>query len=320
MKNWIQKNEKKIIISAFIIPIIIVALVSISHVTQWYGLSNPISWSIYLSIGVEIAAMSSLAAITARMGKNVYFPFIVVTLIQFIGNIFFSYSYIDITTQQFKNWVELVSPILDLIGIESNDFIGHKRFLSLFSGGMLPIISLSFLHMLVKFTEKISEENKLKIEDPVVPNTRVIIETTDDVKPVVEKKTEVVNKEHEIIEDVKPLDGVSDSIEPIIEEVIEQEEIIEPDNVSDAVEPIIEEVIEQEEIIEPDNVSDAVEPIIEEVIEQEEIIEQTNEIEKKNIKENFTSTSSTLENVKNSNKIKRKGMRFTPPNIKWGGN
>jgi hypothetical protein len=32
--------------------------------------------------------------------------------------------------------------------------VGHKRFLALFAGGMLPIISLSFLHMLVKFTEE----------------------------------------------------------------------------------------------------------------------------------------------------------------------
>jgi hypothetical protein len=39
------------------------------------------------------------------------------------------------------------------LGVESGDPVGHKRFLALFSGGMLPIISLSFLHMLVKFEE-----------------------------------------------------------------------------------------------------------------------------------------------------------------------
>lgn len=154
MKNWFLKNEKNIIISAFVIPIIIVAIISISHVTQWYGISNPISWALYLSVGIEIAALSSLAAISARMGKNVYFPFIVVTLIQFIGNIFFSYSYINVNSIHFKNWVELVSPLVNFIGVEPTDLIGHKRFLSFFAGGILPIISLSFLHMLIKFTEK----------------------------------------------------------------------------------------------------------------------------------------------------------------------
>jgi hypothetical protein len=42
--------------------------------------------------------------------------------------------------------------------------VGHKRFLSLFAGGMLPIISLSFLHMLVKFEEE--EKKKGTVESP----------------------------------------------------------------------------------------------------------------------------------------------------------
>jgi hypothetical protein len=159
--NWIQKNFKKIVYVAFLVPILAVAGVSISHVTTWYSLSNPISWAIYLSIGIEIAALSALAAISAKMGKKVYFPFGVVTLIQFIGNIFFAYQYINIDSQSFKDWVDLVDPIVSYLGVDSGDVVGHKRFLALFSGGMLPIISLSFLHMLVKFEE---EEKDVVIE------------------------------------------------------------------------------------------------------------------------------------------------------------
>jgi phosphoglycerol transferase MdoB-like AlkP superfamily enzyme len=161
--NWFQKNFKTIIYVAFLVPILTVAFVSISHVTKWYGLSNPFSWAIYLSVGIEIAALSALAAISAQMGKKVYFPFGIVTLIQFIGNIFFAYQYIDITSQSFKDWVDLVDPIVSYLGVESGDPIGHKRFLALFSGGMLPIISLSFLHMLVKFEE---EDKKKQSELP----------------------------------------------------------------------------------------------------------------------------------------------------------
>ena len=157
--SWIQKNFKKIIYVAFLVPILTVAGVSISHVTSWYGLSNPVSWAIYLSVGIEIAALSALAAISAKMGRKVYFPFGIVTLIQFIGNIFFAYQYIDVNSLAFKNWVDLVDPIVSYLGVESGDPIGHKRFLALFAGGMLPIISLSFLHMLVKFEE---EEKKIE--------------------------------------------------------------------------------------------------------------------------------------------------------------
>jgi len=166
MKHWFNRNYKTLIITAFLIPIITVAVVSISHVTQWYGLSNPLTWAMYLSVGIEIAALSALAAISANMGSKVYFPFVIVTLIQFIGNIFFSYTYIDLDSQQFKDWVTLVSPLLEFIGIEENNLVSHKRFLSLFSGGMLPLISLTFLHMLVKFTEEDrNKEQKLEEDE-----------------------------------------------------------------------------------------------------------------------------------------------------------
>jgi len=164
--NWIQRNFKTIIYISFLVPILTVAFVSISHVTSWYGLSNPVSWSIYLSVGIEIAALSTLAAISAQMGSKVYFTFGIVTLIQFIGNIFFAYQYIDINSQSFKDWVDLVDPLVSYLGVESGDYVGHKRLLSLFSGGMLPIISLSFLHMLVKFEE--DEKKKVPAPQPQV--------------------------------------------------------------------------------------------------------------------------------------------------------
>ena len=164
--NWVQRNFKTIIYISFLVPILTVAFVSISHVTSWYGLSNPVSWSIYLSVGIEIAALSALAAISAQMGSKVYFPFGIVTLIQFIGNIFFAYQYIDINSQAFKDWVDLVDPLVSYLGVESGDYVGHKRLLSLFSGGMLPIISLSFLHMLVKFEE--DEKKKVPAPQPQV--------------------------------------------------------------------------------------------------------------------------------------------------------
>ena len=188
MKHWLNQNYKTLIITAFLIPIITVAIVSISHVTKWYGISNPVSWAIYLSIGIEIAALSALAAISANMGKKVYFPFAVVTVIQFIGNIFFAYSYIDIDGQLFKDWVGLVSPLVEFMGVDANDFVGHKRFLAFFAGGMLPIISLSFLHMLVKFTEEdrlnekivdTKESNPEDLKDFVNESSRIHLSDND---------------------------------------------------------------------------------------------------------------------------------------------
>jgi hypothetical protein len=181
MKKWFSRNFKTIIITSFLIPIVTIAIVSISHVTKWYEISNPLVWSQYLSFGIEIAALSALAAISTNIGKKVYIPFILVTLIQFIGNVFYSYLFIDIKSIPFLSWVELISPLLNIFGIEPTDLISHKRFLSFMEGGILPIISLSFLHMLVLYSEDIKRTKSVipTIEDldiPQVLNEDKIIE------------------------------------------------------------------------------------------------------------------------------------------------
>ena len=218
MKKWFSKNYKTLIIAAFLIPILTVAIVSISHVTEWYGLSNPVTWAVYLSIGIEIAALSALAAISANMGSKIYFPFAIVTLVQFIGNIFFAYSYIDIDTKQFKDWVDLVAPLVEFLGVDQTDYVGHKRFLALFSGGMLPLISLSFLHMLVKFTEEdrkngeriVIEEERHLVDDKIIEEAIEKYKkeqeksTPEDLKEFVDEVTRVRLTD----EDIKILESV----------------------------------------------------------------------------------------------------------------
>jgi len=166
MKKWIQRNLRNMIATAFVIPILLVAFVSISHVTSFYGLSNPISWAIYLSVGIEVAALSALAAVSVRMGNFIYFPFIIVTIIQMVGNIFFSFSYIDENSESFKDWISMVGGLFENMGVDKTDINFHKNILSFLTGGLLPIISLTFAHMLVKFSEqnKAIEETKVKEE------------------------------------------------------------------------------------------------------------------------------------------------------------
>jgi hypothetical protein len=235
--NWFQRNFKTIIYISFLVPILTVAFVSISHVTKWYGLSNPLSWAIYLSVGVEIAALSALAAISAKMGKKVYFPFGIVTLIQFIGNIFFAYQYIDVNSVSFKDWMDLVDPFVSYLGVESGDPIGHKRFLSLFAGGMLPIISLSFLHMLVKFEEEDEKEvpqlptdidiEKLSKEigrqeaeidkEKYTPTQEDIEKLQNELEKLIDQKLETLDNSKDIVEPDSPT--IEDENQPIINDV-----------------------------------------------------------------------------------------------------
>jgi hypothetical protein len=255
MKTWFNRNYKTIIISTFLVPIITVAVVSISHVTKWYGISNPFIWAAYLSIGIEIAALSALAAISANMGKKTYFPFGIVTLIQFIGNIYYSYYYIELGSKSFTSWVELTSPLIELIGVEPTDVISHKRFLAIFSGGMLPLISLSFLHMLIKFTE----EDRIKNEEtPLEEVKEVIVEDLSkrkkpnrkNIKPKprskVKTKKSQINNEVEVLEIISNEEETTEILESDTEEKIVESDITEDND-------IVEEIIETEKEVESEN-------------------------------------------------------------------
>jgi hypothetical protein len=222
MKNWISRNLKNIIAIAFVIPILLVAGVSISHVTEFYGLSNPMSWAIYLSVAIEIAALSALAAVSVRMGRFVYLPFFVVTLIQMIGNIFFSFSYIDETGQTFQDWVAMVGGLFESMGVEKTDINTHKTIIAFFSGGLLPIISLTFAHMLVMFTEKNQDTDQVPTNNR--PSTDQVEElTTEEARKLMEEK---IRQEEEI--KYKPTPEDLEKIEEIVKVKYTEPEEVSP--------------------------------------------------------------------------------------------
>lgn len=153
--KWIKNNPNRFM---FLIPIILVAVISISHVVTWYDIANPINWAIYLSIAIEIGAMTALVAATNQIKGGVWFMFGLVTFIQMVGNIFYSYKEIDASGELFKSWIELTGPIWEMLGTETTDTIGLKRYLAYLEGGLLPIISLTSLHFFVKYDKKEPED------------------------------------------------------------------------------------------------------------------------------------------------------------------
>jgi hypothetical protein len=224
MTDWINKNKGLIIRFAFLIPIILVAIISISHVISWYKLANPISWAIYLSIAIEIAAMSSIAAASVKVkGFSVWLVFIIVTLIQFIGNIYFCYAEIKVNSEEFKQWVELTKPIFEMLGNDTNSILAQKRWLALLEGGLLPLISLTCLHFFIQYEDKKPEEIKpAVIQDEVEPTPIEDIITLGKKQPVEEKLV----VEPEIVEEKRTeVEIIENVIEQLDEEVIIEENV-----------------------------------------------------------------------------------------------
>ena len=231
--NWIKDNPNR---SMFLLPILLVAAISISHVVSWYDMANPINWAIYLSIAIEVAAITALVAATNKIKGGIWFMFGIVTFIQMIGNIFYSFKEIDETGELFKSWIELTGPVWELMGTETTDLVGMKRWLAFLEGGLLPIISLTSLHFFVKY-EKIEEEVLVnhKVNDVEEDMYNTMSEHPEDVYvPKTDKKTFKVE-----VKDIPKEEG-EEYVEKYKEEII-----MKKDDTSQLVE--VESKVEEEE-------------------------------------------------------------------------
>ena len=213
--TWIKDNPIR---SMFLVPIFLVAGISISHVVAWYDITNPFSWAIYLSVAIEIGAITALIAATQKIKGGVWFMFGLVTFVQMVGNIFYSYKEIDPNGELFKSWVELTSPIFELFGTEPTDIISHKRWLAILGGGLLPVISLTSLHFFVKYEEpeKHNIENNRDLEIVSLMDLETTLDKEEQEKPKVKrgrKKKEVVEEQSKVEDKEVDLPEPTESIE-----------------------------------------------------------------------------------------------------------
>lgn len=221
MKSWLQRNLNNIIVTSFLIPILLVAFVSISHVTTFYGLSNPFSWAIYLSVAVEIAALAALAGISANFGRFIYIPFGIVTIIQFVGNFFYSYSYIDPSSVEFMNWVDMISGIFEPMGIEPDNFVAHRRILAFLTGGMIPFISLTFAHMLIVYSSRTTIVDEIVVDNTPQPTSPKILSEEE----LIELSRNVGRQEaKDVVEKINPTSEELEQIQTVLESLVPIEE------------------------------------------------------------------------------------------------
>ena len=272
--NWIINNPNR---AMFLVPILLVATISISHVVTWYDMSNPISWAIYLSIAIEIGAMSALVAATNKIKGGVWFMFGLVTFIQMIGNIFYSYVQIDATGELFRNWVELTGPIWEMMGTELSDIIGLKRYLAFLEGGLLPLISLTSLHFFVNYEKEKEDE---VVDDTKIPNNEptqlhdVVEEVVDDEFDEDHELDMVMN---DIVEDLMEEEG-HETVGDLIESLNEDKEV----DLTQFVSPGIstKEIDNKEESITEEVVTEIEENSIDtqDIIIEEELVKETPQI------------------------------------------
>jgi hypothetical protein len=140
----------------------LVSIISTIHVIDFFKLSNPTWLAISLAIGFEVGAAASLASLMVleKMNKAiVWMLFIILTLMQAMGNTYYAYTHI----QNFTGWVEL-------FGLVEEELIYQKRILALISGAILPIVALGFIKSLVDYIkpQPIETDLSANITEPLL--------------------------------------------------------------------------------------------------------------------------------------------------------
>jgi hypothetical protein len=188
--------------------------------------------------------MTALVAATNRIKGGVWFMFGLVTFIQMIGNIFFSFKEIDVNGDLFKSWVELTSPVWEMLGSDINDVVSQKRWLAFLGGGLLPIISLTSLHFFVKYDELTKEgdgEDKT-IEVEVIKEVEKIVEVPVEVIKEVEVPVEVIKEVEKIVEIIKEVEVPVEVIKEV-EKIVEVEVIKEVEKIVEVPVEVVKEII-----------------------------------------------------------------------------
>lgn len=166
-----SKAIKYFIIGTFVSLYLVVSVISTIHVVEFFNLSNPKWLSVSLAIAFELGAAASLASIIAldRMNKfMVWGLFIILTLMQAMGNSYYAYTNIH----DYSMWSEL-------FGLSEEDPIFQKRILSVISGAILPLVALGFIKSLVDYIKPGEIQLPDEIKGVELQEASIPLETSD---------------------------------------------------------------------------------------------------------------------------------------------
>jgi hypothetical protein len=250
MENKKSNSIVWLIIISFLLVPLVVSVVSTIHVINFFALSNGYGLALTLALAFEIGALSALAGLVAlgKINKNVvWFIFLILTFFQMMGNTYYAYDLLSIKMQTnpdlIRNWTEL-------FGLLEEDQIMVKRIISILSGAILPIVSLSFLDLLVDYIRK-----TFGIEDQEKPKQVTTNELTEEqlhelsrfagqiekqnVELEPQPKYENLDKIEEYLTNLQPKEEVTESIQELIEEQTPNEEVVEKNNEQEPIKRIV---------------------------------------------------------------------------------
>lgn len=138
-----KSKKEKWIFFAFIVPPLAISFISMLHMISLFETSNVYWMALSIAIAVELAAMSSLIALVTldKLNKTtVWSIFGVLAALQILGNMY--HTFVNMSP-------EAAQTILNLLAIDSTPW--SIRLVNFIVGGILPVISLTFVKGIVDY-------------------------------------------------------------------------------------------------------------------------------------------------------------------------
>jgi hypothetical protein len=195
---------------AFLIVPAISSLVSTYHIVDFFQLGNFTSMAILLAVAFELGAIASALSLTM---------FIVLTLFQMIGNVYYTYSFIVTKEVTDATWLSTAIDFLNYFS-EWESFTDQRMFLSMLIGIPIPLISLAFLKTLVDYVGNSDSKDTVPYideEEEEKPDSLTFDVDTNNLEDSEENLEKLTNKFKEVIE----LDDEEPQEEEVVEEVVE---------------------------------------------------------------------------------------------------
>ena len=163
---------KKALIILFSLLYIAVGFVSTYHAISFFAISNENWLAIILAVAFEIGQAAVLFSLLTNKSKKVM-PWIlmsVLTLVQVLGNVYSSYSYMIINhPDQVKYFTDSV-----LFYLQDPDPQVNQVMISYITGAILPIVSLCMTSMVVNAAGLEKDECQEPTEEDLAPVVEAI--------------------------------------------------------------------------------------------------------------------------------------------------
>ena len=164
---------------------VVVMIVSLISSIDFFQMAHGGWMSVTLAVGFEIGQAACLFGALTRKKEGfdfVWLVFILLTLFQAGANTYSAYIHLH----DFSGFSEL----FDLVELE---VITQKRILAIISGAILPVVALSFVHVLTDYLKELNDE---------VPSDSIVAEEQSGEKSILtEEKPE---NDEVVVEEKKP--------------------------------------------------------------------------------------------------------------------